>query len=389
MKTKKQFLNLTQDLMFKIYFSKDKKVLLSLLKTFLPLPPGKTITDVSFLEMKKQDTYREDTIQTKQPDSLEHTEQTNQKEQQLTVTDSSLYPNIATNKQIVMDLRVQLNTGEKINVEMQSMSKKGFLQRILFYWTRLWTENLRKAEDYHHLCPAYSLIFTNFSVFKHKNEIGSKNKTNSEEQQPTSVISEKRPSGQQDLKAYTPKSKQYKTTDISNIITSFSLRSDKKPHFMLNNQLKIVVVELSKFNTSSDNINLPNLFDFRDLWCYILKRSKSISKRECEILSNKGEDMKRAVEHLQDLSQDEELRRWEEAREKFIRDQRAEKAYAFDEGLEKGRQEGMQKGMQKGRQEGMQKGMQKVALNMIQKKLDISMISEVTGLSEKEIKSLK
>ncbi len=75
-KTQNQFLNLTQDLMFKIYFSKDKKVLLSLLKTFLPLPPGKTIKDVSFLEMKKQKTYREDTIQKKQPDSLEHTEQT-------------------------------------------------------------------------------------------------------------------------------------------------------------------------------------------------------------------------------------------------------------------------------------------------------------------------
>ena len=272
-----------------------------------------------------------------------------------------------------------------MRVEIQSVLKKGFLQRILFYWARLYTENLRKAEDYHHLCPAYSLIFTNFSVFKHKNEIGSKNKTNSEEQRTLSITSEKLPFSHQDLKACTPKAKQYKTTDISNIITSFSLRSDKKPHFMLNNQLKIVFVELSKFNTSSDNINLPNLFDFRDLWCYILKRSKSISKRECEILSNKGEDMKRAVEHLQDLSQDEEVRRWEEAREKFIRDQRAEKAYAFDEGLEKGRQEGMQQGMQQGRQEGMQT----VALNMIQKKLDISIISEVTGLSKEKIKKLK
>ena len=87
--------------------------------------------------------------------------------------------------------------------------------------------------------------------------------------------------------------------------------------------------------------------------------------------------MKRAMEHLQDLSQDEEVRRWEEAREKFIRDQRAEKAYAFDEGLEKG--------LQKGRAEGLQK----VALNMIQKKWDVAIISEVTGLSEKMIKNLQ
>ena len=41
--------------------------------------------------------------------------------------------------------------------------------------------------------------------------------------------------------------------------------------------------------------------------------------------------------------------------------------------------------MQKGRAEGMQQ----VALNMLQKKADISFISEVTGLTEKEIKKLK
>ena len=95
--------------------------------------------------------------------------------------------------------------------------------------------------------------------------------------------------------------------------------------------------------------------------------------------------MKRAMEHLQDLSQDEEVRRWEEAREKFIRDQRAEKAYAFDEGMEKGMQKGMEKGMEKGRAEGMEE----VALNMLKSKFKLSVISKITGLSEAEIEKLK
>ena len=56
---------------------------------------------------------------------------------------------------------------------------------------------------------------------------------------------------------------------------------------------------------------------------------------------------------------------------------------------EEGRQEGIQKGIQKGRQEGIQEGRQQVVLNMIQKKLDASLISELTGLSEEEIKNLK
>ena len=67
------------------------------------------------------------------------------------------------------------------------------------------------------------------------------------------------------------------------------------------------------------------------------------------------------------------------------------------EGMQKGRLEGQQEGMQKGRLEGQQEGMQKgrlegrqqVILNMLKKELDVSLISEVTGLSEKEIKKLQ
>jgi len=60
---------------------------------------------------------------------------------------------------------------------------------------------------------------------------------------------------------------------------------------------------------------------------------------------------------------------------------------------EKGRFEGMRQGIRKGRQEGLQEGRQErdkeVVLNMLKKKAEISFISEVTGLSEKEIKKLK
>ncbi len=66
-------------------------------------------------------------------------------------------------------------------------------------------------------------------------------------------------------------------------------------------------------------------------------------------------------------------------------DQKAEKAYAFDEGLEKGRAEGMQKGMEKGRSEGIEE----VALNMLKSNFKFSVISKITGLSEVEIEKLK
>ena len=53
------------------------------------------------------------------------------------------------------------------------------------------------------------------------------------------------------------------------------------------------------------------------------------------------------------------------------------------------REEIRMEGRQEGRMEGRQEGLQKVVLNMLQKKADISFISEVTGLSKDEIRKLK
>ncbi len=56
---------------------------------------------------------------------------------------------------------------------------------------------------------------------------------------------------------------------------------------------------------------------------------------------------------------------------------------------EKGRWEGQREGLKKGRQEGRQERDKEVIFNMLKKKIDISVISEVTGLSEKAIRKLK
>ena len=69
----------------------------------------------------------------------------------------------------------------------------------------------------------------------------------------------------------------------------------------------------------------------------------------------------------------------------------------IQKGILKGRMEGLQEGIQKGihegKMEGLQEGMQKerleMVLNMLKKNAEISFISDVTGLSEGEIKKLK
>ena len=68
----------------------------------------------------------------------------------------------------------------------------------------------------------------------------------------------------------------------------------------------------------------------------------------------------------------------------------------LEEGLEKGLQKGMQKGIQKGKKEGIMEGLQKgehikaiqTARKMLARKMDVSLIADVTGLPEHEIAKL-
>ena len=406
----KKFIRLTQDLMFKSFFSKDKAVLSSLLKNFLPALKNKEIINIQILnpeninldqtnrnEKNNQQTNNESLVSLKKTDQIEEieteetetekqknekksreketqseeekqtkkkprtkeeklsqekkqneekaqtTEEIQREQEKLITLDSAIYPNSLTKKQITLDLRLKLDTGENINVEMQSLSQKAFLERILFYWAKLYTEDLKKGESYQKLYPAYSLIFTNFDVLS--------------------------------LKDY---------------MNSFSIRMDKEPFEELTNHLKIVIVELSKFECD-DLIHL----DKKASWCYVLKESENIGIREIEILEEKG--LGGAMALLKRVSEDDRLRYEQESRDKFLFDQHWDRIYKFEEGMEKGIEKGIRKGIEKGREEGLQKGREEgrdkrneeIVLRMLDKNLDFSFISELTGISEKEIKKIQ
>jgi predicted transposase YdaD len=75
-----------------------------------------------------------------------------------------------------------------------------------------------------------------------------------------------------------------------------------------------------------------------------------------------------------------------------VRTEKTLRSGYYEKGKVEGRVEGEQIGIQKGEQIGIQKGehigMQKVALNAKKKGMSIKDISELTGLSEKEISEL-
>ena len=286
------YLNLTLDLVFKAFF-KDESVSIPFLQNFLPLPKERKIISLKFL-------------------------------------DPVMTPENIKNKTSILDLRVRLDNKEYINIEMQSDDMGNFKERILYYLSNLYTSQLGRGRDYSKLYPAYSLVFTKFTVF--------------------------------------PKLKEY--------CSHFQLRTAQKGGPVFSNHLGIILVELEKFKAS-----LVNLVENTDNWCYIIKNSHHISSEELSALSKKGGGMKEATERLKVLSQDENMRLLEEAREKAWRDERARRAYSIKEGMEKG--------MKEGRKEGELEAKKKIALNMLKHNADLDFIKKTTGLTKKEIKNLK
>ena len=90
-------------------------------------------------------------------------------------------------------------------------------------------------------------------------------------------------------------------------------------------------MELSKFKYKS----LQNL-DKKGSWCYVLKKSENLHKKELEILSKKG--LGGAMALLKNVSESDRLRYEQESRDKFMFDLHWDKAYKFAEDMQKGEQ---------------------------------------------------
>ena len=95
-------------------------------------------------------------------------------------------------------------------------------------------------------------------------------------------------------------------------------------------------------------------------------------------MSNK--EIQEAKKVLEEISEDEHEQYLAELRQKYIMDQKAIEDAGYDKGLKAGIEQGIKQGQ---KQNNLQ-----IAKKMLNKKIDLTTISEITGLSIKELKNL-
>jgi len=124
-------INLRNDVVFKFVFGyeKNEKILISLLNAILDLTGDKKIVSLTFLNSFNIKEYLND-------------------------------------KLTILDVKVVDGTGVRYNVEMQVADDKSYIQRILYYLAKLYTEQLKEKEPYEKLCKVISISILNFDFFE-------------------------------------------------------------------------------------------------------------------------------------------------------------------------------------------------------------------------------
>ena len=227
----------------------------------------------------------------------------------------------------VLDIIAKLDKDEICNIELQIVDKKNIIERILYYWSRLYSRQIKSGEDYKILQKAIVILITDFKI---------------------------------------------ENLEELDYHSRWKIMEDKQgKKIILTQKLEIDIIELPKIIGKEKEQD--NLLD----WLYFLENPKSerVTKKMKE-----NENLKEAVKKLDNLSEDEKMQRIADLRQKAIMDEKA----IYEKGLEVG----IEKGIEKGIMEGSQKEKIEIAKKMLELKIDKETIAKATGLTEQEIEKI-
>ena len=255
--------------------------------------------------------------------------------------------NFRKDKLSILDIKAEGNDGKRFNIEIQISDEADYDKRALYYWAKLYTEQLKASEDYSPLSKAIGIHILNF----------------------TSI----------------PSVKKYHNV--------FHIR-EKESGIQYFKDLELHTIELKKF---SDNAReelsaiLSRVKTKLDMWVAFLTRYDLLKADNLPQPLN-NQDLKKAITVLDVMNFSEEEREAYEEHLKWLRIEMNTLKKAEAKGREEGREEGRAEGRAEGKAEGLAEGEKKrnleIARNLLSKGVDIKLISETTGLTEEEIKKL-
>ena len=221
------------------------------------------------------------------------------------------------NKIGILDVKVIANKDNDIDLEMQVVKSEYIADRIVWYWAKMYSASIDRGQGYNSTKRAICILIADFNL--------------------------------EDLSL------------IQEYHTKWNIREEKYSNIILTEKLEIHIIELEKL----ENMKTLNTQEKKLLtWCKFIKNPDSVE----DSIMKENNEIKKAKEELDKISQDAKERRLAELREKALMDEIAIRDSGYNEGQEDAKLE--------------------IAKNMLKSKMDIKVISEVTGMSIEEIQNI-
>lgn len=203
--------------------------------------------------------------------------------QEIVITNPEIVPEAIDGKFSRLDLNLKVDN-TLVNVEIQIKSETDYRDRCLFYWSKLYTSELKSGETYGKLKKAITINIINFKMFEGND---------------------------------------YHTEVVTTVKGTNEIFSDKfSMHFF----------ELKKVGKNIDSNNR------KELWMQFLNAD---SEEDLEMLKQSNVPIiTKAVSIIYDLSEDTKIREMARLREKALHDEASALANAKAEGRTEGRAEG-------------------------------------------------
>ncbi len=207
-------------------------------------------------------------------------------------------------KESILDVKAMDKIGRVFDVEIQVIGNASFVKRSLYYWAKNYHGQLKESEHYTKLMPVVCINILDFVLFE----------------------------------------------DIKKAHSCFLAAEKDNPEYVLSEDFQIHFFELSKIDVENREMFKNRL----EKWAYFFKKEGLLSEEEeMQVLIKNDSVMERAHESYKKFTANDEMVEIYEAREKRIKDEASNIAYAREEGLEQGIEQGLYKAIQRLKRKGL------------------------------------
>ena len=178
----------------------------------------------------------------------------------------------------ILDIRAIIDNSVQCNIEMQMIDRKDIENRILFYWSKLYSKSIKIGEGYNKAQRTIIILFSNY-------ELSSLEK-------------------------------------VEKYFTKWHICEDKYKDIILTKNLEIYIIELPKYKKyAKEKTKLST-------WVKFIESPEVIDMSDIE----NNEALEKAKKVLNEISDDEKEEYLAEQRLMYIMDQKAIEAAGFDKG---------------------------------------------------------